>query len=61
MAVMPAPQDVWQTILRILDWAWRIPIAMLVIFAACCGLFLGAMTIWRTTVWVYSNWLNKPF
>jgi hypothetical protein len=61
MAMMPGPQDVWQMTLRILDWAWRIPIAILIIFVTCCGLFIGSVTIWRATVWVYLRWLSNSW
>jgi hypothetical protein len=53
--------DVWGFILKLGQWAARIPLAGLAIFATACGSYLGFYFLLRLTQWVYWHWLSKPW
>ena len=53
--------DLWTLILRIAKWAARIPLAVLVIFAAGCVSYLGFYFVFRATVWLWENFLKNPW
>mgnify|MGYP001112632344 CR=1 FL=1 len=55
------PIDLWALILKIAQWAARIPLAALVIFSAGCVSFLGFYTVLRATQYIWSHWLKNPW
>jgi hypothetical protein len=55
------PQDLWQVVLRVLAWATRIPIALLIIFISGCFAYLGFFFFYRLTAWLYSSYLAHPW
>ena len=55
------PQNLWQTILNIFAWAWRIPLACFVIFTCASSAFLGFFMIFRATAWIYQSCLANPW
>jgi len=44
------PPDLWQQVLRILEWSVKIPLALLAVFAACCLAVIGFLIVYRITV-----------
>ena len=59
---MGQPQiDLWALILKIAQWAARIPLAALVIFTTGCVGFLGFYLVLRITQWLWINWLQNPW
>jgi len=56
-----APQDLWQTILNVFAWAWRIPVACFVVFTCGCIGFLGFVFVYRLTSFIYRTYLSVPF
>jgi hypothetical protein len=61
MAMGQQQMDFWALILKIAEWAARIPLAGLAIFAAGCGAYLGFYFLLRTTQYVYWHWLSRPW
>lgn len=59
---MGQPQiDLWALVLRIAQWAARIPLAALVIFTAGCVSYLGFYFMLRVTQWLWRNYLQYPW
>jgi len=55
------PNDIWQLILTVFAWAWRIPVACFVVFTAGCAAFLGLFFVYRATVWIFLIVLKNPW
>jgi hypothetical protein len=55
------PQDLWQTVLNVFAWAWRIPVACFVVFTCGCIGFLGFVFVYRVTSFIYRTYLAAPF
>lgn len=53
--------DLWGLVLRVAQWAAKIPLAVLVIFAAGCLGYLGFFFVFRATVWLFENFLKNPW
>jgi len=51
----------WTLVLTIAQWAARIPLAALAIFAAGCVAYLGFYLVLRTTQWIFFRWLQSPW
>jgi hypothetical protein len=61
MALGQPQIDLWASILKIAQWAARIPLAALVIFTAGCVSFLGYFFMLRCTQWAWTHWLKNPW
>jgi hypothetical protein len=55
----PPITDWWTVALKVAQWAARIPLAALAIFAAGCASYLGFYFILRLTQWTFANWLSQ--
>lgn len=57
----PPPSDFLQLVLKVFNWSTKIPIALLIAFAASCLAYLGFIFVFRVTVWVYEKYLQLPW
>jgi hypothetical protein len=55
------PCNIWQALLTLFAWAWRIPVALLVVFTCGSLAFLGFMLVLRLTTWAYQTLLANPW
>ena len=60
MTLQPSP-TIWQIILQILGLIVRLPLILIAMVGTVAFGYLAIVFVIRSAVWLYQNYLSKPF